>query len=42
VAVVRPPNEIGGTTVLAEDLENLAVAFMLTHVMALDHDPVSR
>jgi hypothetical protein len=42
VTVVLPANQEGRCSVLAEDLEDLAIAFVFADVMALDRDPVSR
>jgi hypothetical protein len=41
MAVVLPSHFIGGTTVLAEDGEDLAVAPSLALAVAADHEPIT-
>jgi hypothetical protein len=42
VSVVAPANEIGRETVLAEHLQDFAVALPLAHVMSSDYEPIPR
>jgi hypothetical protein len=41
VSVVRPPHEIGRRAILAMDLEDLGVSFVLAHAVSRDDEPVS-
>jgi hypothetical protein len=41
LAAVLPAHAVGGCTVLAEDLENLAVSFRLTEMMTADDELIA-